>query len=235
MCCLCLLDACKDTYRKVKPTPLQSCLFPAYPIHQYLANWRSTGDRGGGEGRGGEKYKQSQHGGVKGEESPPPTTVRAYFRLGLQLKITFSRGSGGWSGIHCFWHGAVGLCHKKSMLLQVPAPPWPSVSIKLNAKQMRAATPEWEERRVRLDECLGWGGAVGSGDLLCSFMGEEAKHKPKWNVECGKFCSDKYTKPLNFRILMSIINVNVRIFGLCKLKASDNCTSVRACMRSSYR
>jgi len=32
------------------------------------------------------KYKQSQHGGVKGEESPPPTTVRTHFRLGLHVK-----------------------------------------------------------------------------------------------------------------------------------------------------
>lgn len=32
------------------------------------------------------KYKQSQHDGVKGEESPPPTTVRTHFRLGLHVK-----------------------------------------------------------------------------------------------------------------------------------------------------
>lgn len=82
------------------------------------------------------KYKQSQHGGVKGEESPPPTTVGTHFRLGLHVK---SHSPGGWWGVErnsLFWHGAAGLCHKKSMLLQVTAPPWPSVSIKLNAKQM---------------------------------------------------------------------------------------------------
>lgn len=51
------------------------------------------------------KYKQSQHGEVKGEESPPPTTVGTHFRLGLHVKSHPPLGGEGWRGIHCLGMG----------------------------------------------------------------------------------------------------------------------------------
>lgn len=63
------------------------------------------------------KYKQFQHGGVKGEENPPPITVRTYFRLGLHVKshspsvVVVVVVLGVVERNSLFWHGAVGLCH----------------------------------------------------------------------------------------------------------------------------
>lgn len=53
----------------------------------------------------GPRKKWSQHGGVKGEENPPPTTVRTHFRLGLHVKSHSPGTFGGWRRIHCFGMG----------------------------------------------------------------------------------------------------------------------------------
>lgn len=68
----------------------------------------------------------------------------------IACKITFSRDAWGVEKNSLFWHGAAGLCHKKSMLLQVPAPPKPSLSVNPNAK---ANDFGLQEQHVWSDKC----------------------------------------------------------------------------------
>lgn len=49
---------------------------------------------------------------MKGEQSPPPITVRTHFRLGLHVKShSPTMCFGGLEKNSLFWHGAVRLCH----------------------------------------------------------------------------------------------------------------------------
>ena len=78
---------------------------PALPSHRdHLVKPHSEEEE---EEEEGKKYKQFQHGGVKGEESPSPHHCPHTLQARIACKITFCRAAGGWRerGIHCFGMG----------------------------------------------------------------------------------------------------------------------------------
>lgn len=94
------------------------------------------------------KKKKSQHSGVKGELSPPPTTVHTHFRLGLHVKSHSPRMcfGGGLEKNSLFWHGAVRWCHGRDggganpYSYKCGAPPETTLLVKKKKKNNTNAT-----------------------------------------------------------------------------------------------